>query len=80
MAMRCCATPRAKRQYAELAVRDADRVLEPVACKAEAAASRATCVQATSDTPWQAILGRRARRAGGPRRDGLARAPRQCRA
>ena len=48
--------PRAKRQYAELAVRDADRVLEPVACKAKAAGVACDVLHAASDAPWEAIL------------------------
>jgi len=42
--------------YADLAARDAARVLEPVQRRAVAAGVTCELVQATSDTPWQAIL------------------------
>ena len=46
----------AVRAYAEVAVRDAARVLEPVTRKAAAAGVPCDPLQATSDAPWKAIL------------------------
>src|SRR5690242_3229099 len=42
--------------YAELAARDAARVLGPVQRRATAAGVACDLVEATSDAPWQAIL------------------------
>ena len=47
---------KAKKDYAAIAARDADRVLAPVERKAAQAGVACEVVQATSDTPWRAIL------------------------
>jgi len=46
----------AARAYADVAARDAARVLGPVGRKAAAAGVPCEALQQTSDTPWQAIL------------------------
>jgi len=48
--------PHAASAYAEIAARDAERVLGPAERKAAAAGVACQKLQATSDTPWQAIL------------------------
>lgn len=48
--------PGAKKDYAKVASRDAERVLAPIARKAAQAGVACDVVQATSDTPWKAIL------------------------
>ena len=48
--------PMAKKDYALVAARDAERVLGPVERKAAAAGVHCDVLQATSDTPWEAIL------------------------
>jgi nucleotide-binding universal stress UspA family protein len=46
----------AKKQYAAVAARDAERVLGPVERKAAQAGVPCDVLQATTDTPWKAIL------------------------
>lgn len=47
---------KARKDYAEIAARDAERVLAPVGRKAAQAGVDCDVLQATSDTPWRAIL------------------------
>jgi len=46
----------AKKQYAAAAARDAERVLEPIERRAAQAGVDCEVLQATSDSPWKAIL------------------------
>ena len=47
---------KARKDYAAIAARDAERVLAPVERKAAQAGVHCDVLQATSDTPWRAIL------------------------
>ena len=48
--------PRSEKAYEEMAAREAERALSPVERKAAAAGVKCTTLQATTDTPWEAIL------------------------